>query len=336
MNRWTQLTGTCFLGAVLAAGAPSLGAQGSDETPAALVEEVRTQLATELDDLDAFDIDRWQREVLIEHGTLDPLLIELERLEDDKSHPRARRKNAQWVRGLLLARQGDLREALDLIEDFARGSKATLEAKLEKARLLDALGRESKALKEYEEFLPEITDELLEAAVRTRVALLKMAQDSEQAGALAEFAGAEGRDPGLRNRAAVVLGLIGRPADAMELFAVNGVETKRFRQEVRVAEWAIRAGAAETAQDYAWRAVSSAKLRRDRHYGLTILVEAHRLDDSLAALDPGDVRVYHILDFLWPDTGTDAMDGLLFIGVLVLADWTDVWDVGTVEFGFGE
>ncbi|MEM7517117.1 MAG: tetratricopeptide repeat protein, partial [Planctomycetota bacterium] len=98
------------------------------------------------------------------------------------------------------------------------------------------------------------------------------------------FALEEGRDPLLRNRAAVVLGLSDRPAEAIELFQVPEGDKKPFRSEVRLAEWALRAEQPEVAQERAWRAVRTATLRRDRDYGLAVLVEAHRLDESLDAL----------------------------------------------------
>lgn len=98
------------------------------------------------------------------------------------------------------------------------------------------------------------------------------------------FALEEGRDPMLRNRAAVVLGLSDRPAEAIELFQVQEGDKKPFRSEVRLAEWGIRAEQPEVAQEHAWRAVRSATLRRDRDYALAVLVEAHRLDESLDTL----------------------------------------------------
>ncbi len=286
MKRWKHIAAaTLLLGSILAWPAlPAEAAQQRDEESTPLSETFRAELVVALDDLESLDVDRWQRETLLEFGELDPLLAELEKIDGDESSSETRQRCARWVRAVLLARRGDLEKALTLFEYFAGKEGARLEAKLERAQLLNALGREADALEAYEALLPELADEALEAQVRTRVALLQMEQDSKQAGALAAFACEDGRDPALRNRAAVVLGLIGRPADAMDLYEVDGEETARFRQEVRVAEWAIRAEEGGLAQELAWRAVRSAKLRRDRHYGLTILVEAHRLDDSLDAL----------------------------------------------------
>ena len=55
----------------------------------------------------------------------------------------------------------------------------------------------------------------------------------------------------------MVLALLARPKDAIELFEVEGEGAQRFRQEIRVAEWALDAGEPTVAQDYAWQAVQS-------------------------------------------------------------------------------
>ncbi|MGB0952060.1 MAG: tetratricopeptide repeat protein, partial [Planctomycetota bacterium] len=117
-----------------------------------------------------------------------------------------------------------------------------------------------------------------------RRAMLSMQDASEAKDALAEFAASDACDPEMRNRAAVVLALLGRPQDAIDLFVVSGEGSKLFRQEIRMAEWAVKADDAEAAQEWAWKARTTAVLRRDRYYALTVLSEAHRLDDSLDAL----------------------------------------------------
>ena len=70
-----------------------------------------------------------------------------------------------------------------------------------------------------------------------------------------------------------MLALTGRPEDAINLFEVTGEGSKRFRQEIRVAEWALDGNQPEVAQDYAWKALESAQLNRDRWYALTVLVD---------------------------------------------------------------
>ena len=73
-----------------------------------------------------------------------------------------------------------------------------------------------------------------------------------------------------------MLALTGEQKSAIEVFVPAGKETARFRQEVRIAEWAIEAGVYPKAQEAAWVAVRNAKLKRDRRYALTLLVEAYR------------------------------------------------------------
>lgn len=227
---------------------------------------------------------------ILAHGDVDLLLEELEERSERESLSPKERSEALHLRGLLLGKLGELEQALQAFEVLrARGEEAgnpdtTPAQLLQRARLLDALGRVDDSVTAWEQLLVDSEDEELQTLIHLRLSLLRMERDSEQEDALAAYAGAEGRGSDLRNRAAVVLGLIGRPEDAIELFQVDVEHEKRFRQEVRVAEWAINAEDPAKAQEHAWNAVFSAKLSRDRNYGLTILIEAHRLDDSLDAL----------------------------------------------------
>ncbi|MCC7172005.1 MAG: hypothetical protein IT459_16290, partial [Planctomycetes bacterium] len=97
---------------------------------------------------------------------------------------------------------------------------------------------------------------------------------------LSTFASRPEASAEFRNRAAIVLALLQRPREASRLFAPVGAGAERFRQEVRLAEWALAAGAHADAQEHAWIARGEATLRRDRLYALTLLVEAHRADGS--------------------------------------------------------
>ena len=108
--------------------------------------------------------------------------------------------------------------------------------------------------------------------------------EDEKPSPLAEFALADGRAADLKNQAAVVLALRNEQKHAIKLFEVSGTGSKRYRQEVRLAEWAIEAEKWEEAQEFAWKAVKTAKLKRDRRYALTILVEAYRRPEKLEEL----------------------------------------------------
>ncbi|MFT6039850.1 MAG: tetratricopeptide (TPR) repeat protein, partial [Gammaproteobacteria bacterium] len=98
------------------------------------------------------------------------------------------------------------------------------------------------------------------------------------------------RDDSMKRRAAIVLGLQGVPAKALELYVVDhsmkgkGADTARFRQEARLAEWAIQAENASEAQAHAWEAATAAKLGRDRNYAMTLLVEAYRMGENTTGL----------------------------------------------------
>ncbi|MEM7385739.1 MAG: hypothetical protein AAF514_12415, partial [Verrucomicrobiota bacterium] len=89
------------------------------------------------------------------------------------------------------------------------------------------------------------------------------------------------REPGFKNRAAVVLALAGKPKEALELYQPDGEEKNQFKQLIRKAEWAMAAKDMEGAQEAAWKALPAARLTRDRRYALTILSEAYRRDKKL-------------------------------------------------------
>lgn len=276
---------TSLCAALLALSFPpaSLAAQEVGPPTAEERVEVRPELEARLD-AGALDLELLYAEACGEHGEVEPLLVELASLAADAEQPAPRRLAARRARAGLLRRSGALAEALEAYEALAEEDEADVAARLEVALLRDALGREEPALEAYEALLERELDEATESRVRLRLALLQMGRGDEYADALAAFASAEGQPRELRNRAAIVLALLDRPGDAIELFEVDEADEQRYRQELRVAEWAVRAEDAERAQDYAWRAVRSARLRRDRSYAHTILVEAHRLDDSLDVL----------------------------------------------------
>ena len=73
--------------------------------------------------------------------------------------------------------------------------------------------------------------------------------------------------------------------EATELYQISGEGTERFRQHLRVAQWAHQgATTPPRRRTQAWQAVQAATLERDRNYALSLLVEAHTLDKSLPKL----------------------------------------------------
>jgi len=265
----------------LATGAPQEEADVAAAVPLG-AETLRT-LELALDAEPADEAEGLYTQAVLDHGSVDLLVDELARRAEASPDD----VRVAHLHGWLLRRRGDLEEALGVYDALCGEEHEAPHTEFlrQRAQLLDALGRVEDSVAAWERLLEVTEEEELEIRVRLRLALLRMAkEEDEHKQALADFAKEEGREATLRNRAAVVLGLSERPQDAIELYQVDEASEKRFRQEVRVAEWAIAAEDAEKAQKHAWRAVFAAKLKRDRHYGLTILVEAHRLDDSLDAL----------------------------------------------------
>lgn len=208
------------------------------------------------------------------------------------------RRAAQRLGGLLAWRFGDLGAAADAFGKLGEDAD-DIDARLTHARLLDADSRSGEALEAYGALVETgRLAEGLESDLRLRMALMSMESGGEeQKDALADFAREEGRPVELRNRCAIVLALLGRPGDAADLYVVPDLlpdeaeisERKRrvkaaANGELRVAEWALRAEEWTRAQGAAWRAVHLSPVARERRYGLTLLAEAHRGDDTLTAL----------------------------------------------------
>lgn len=214
---------------------------------------------------------------ILEQGDHEPLVLWLQ-VRADGGDAAAALLAAQldWRAGDLSAARSTLKPLLD--ED------PSLQVRLLHARLLDAIDWTDEAIEAYEGLLAD-ADPDLARWLRLRLALMTMGRGEEHEDALAELAGSEEQPRDFRNRAAITLALLGRPADAIDLFVpTEEPGTALFRDLVRLAEWALRAEDAERAQGFAWRAAEAATLTRDRAYALSVLVEAHRLDESLDAL----------------------------------------------------
>ena len=184
----------------------------------------------------------------------------------------------------LLWRHGDPDGALTAA-DQALAALPTVDGLLLKGRLLDAKGDAEGAADWYERAIAASDSERERKFVRLR---LTMAQASERnVDALARLASE--RDPAFRNRAAVVLAILGHPDKALALYQATESAGAPFRQHVRLAEWAIAAADWPRARAEAWLAFDAAGPRADALYALAIVVEAHRgedaLGDMLAAID---------------------------------------------------
>ena len=251
-------------------------------------------------------------------GDDEPLLRALADVYGDESASAELADAARWIAAETLHRRGDLREALKHVERL-HAAGAGPEVALRRAELLDATGRREQARAAYEEVLARGATEELATRLRLRLALLAEEQarggsgssgvtrfpggmvvvnsgarsaaakkrerpPTEAAAQLVAFASEAGRPRELRNRAAILLGSLGYPKQASELFVPLAGEEPSFRVAIRRAEWTLAAEEWEAARARAWEALGIAGIRRDRLFALAILVEAYRADDQLDAL----------------------------------------------------
>ncbi len=223
------------------------------------------------------------RQTVLDQGGCDDLQKQLEQ-SYEASEDGDQKVALLWVRSQLYQRQGLLNQALSILElmsEEARDGRYWLVH----GRVLDSLGRLEKARESYEHALQALGDQDPQVlSIRLRLALLAMQEDSDAKDALSDFAKNEDLSREQRNRAAVVLALLGRPKDGIELFESTGEGSALFRQEIRLAEWALKAKDHEHAQQYAWQAREAAVTNRDRYYALALLRQAYRDADQLEDL----------------------------------------------------
>ncbi len=179
----------------------------------------------------------------------------------------------------ILRYQGQPRKALRVLDGIALGQRRDGDLLL-RAELLDTLSRGDDAARAYDELLKK----QLEPALRRRILFRRALVGSDSIAQLKAFAQSPELDREHRNQAAIILALRNEPAAALELYDVQGEGTERFRQLVRIAEWALAAEDYEKAQESGWEAVQVAKMKRDRRYALTVVVSAYRAGDAIDAL----------------------------------------------------
>ncbi len=276
------------------AGIVATGCLGQEDTrPTVLPEGVRLAMDRALADRTAGQ-SQWEDVVTKCLGGLGDASLLVHELESAAEASDSARSFAAH-RGLVcvLKREGRLQDALRHA-DRALALVPDPALELDRAHLLDATGDAEKALAAYDKLLASAKDRETLEHVGIRRALLKasmsppVAPDSrptkDEPSEFFTFASQPGRDEEFRNRAAVVLAMLGRPKEAIQLYTAHGDGRDRFRQEVRLAEWSLAAKAAADAQVHAWNAYESATVKRDRLFALTILVESHRADKSLPKL----------------------------------------------------
>ncbi len=174
---------------------------------------------------------------------------------------------------------GQRDDAMEAIEQ-ALAIEETTDGTLLKARLLDSGGNESEAIEWYVKS-EDSTDSADEREfIRIRLTMIDV--DRQEVDALVELA--EQRDQAFKNRAAITLAILGHPEKALDLYLPDPESDYYFRQLVRVAEWALRAGDNPKAQRVAWLAYDATEIRFDALYALTLVDEAYRNEDKMDEL----------------------------------------------------
>ena len=233
--------------------------------------------------LDVAAVGRLYEEAIV-HDGVDRAVQRLRAFADAPERQPPARASALLAVAHLHWRHGDL-QAARAAADAAWAVRETVDAALLKARLLDAGGDPAGAVAWYERAAADTEREQEREFIALR---LTMAQATER-NLDALVAMAAERDASFGNRAAVTLALLGHPAQALALYRVTDAFGDPFRQRVRLAEWAIAAGAFDEAQKHGWQAFATAGPRADRRYALAVLMEAYRedaaLDELLARLE---------------------------------------------------
>ena len=208
------------------------------------------------------------RACLTRHGSIDPALRWLK--------AQAQEPDVLRLHAALCRRVGDLEEARRSLERLPESARVVADL-LSLAEVLDALDKKQQAIAAYDKLLEGDLDPDTRNRIILRTALMQPGRN-----ALAKAAA--NWEPSLKNQAAIILALQNQQKKALKLYEVTGEGTKRFQQEMRLAEWALEVKLRDEAQQFAWAAVRSAKMRRDRRYALAMLVSAYRQDDAIDEL----------------------------------------------------
>ena len=233
----------------------------------------------------------WVTETKSVEGALEGL----ELVASDETRPALERSKSRLSQAHLHWQYGDRERALEVV-DTALELSETVDGTLLKARLLDASGDESGAAEWYRKALDATDLEEEREFIRIRLAMIGV--DRRNVEGLVDLA--RDRDQEFKNRAAITLAVLGHPDRALELYRPDSESPRHFRQLVRVAEWALKAGDHATAREHAWRAYDSTELRFDALYALTLVDEAYRgegrMDDLVVELEARGVENEDLLD----------------------------------------
>ncbi len=149
------------------------------------------------------------------------------------------------------------------------------------ARTSDASGDIGRATNAYEKALKKPASKALADEIRLQLALISaMARDVAPFVKLANT-----MDAAQKNRIANTLALMQFPEQALSLYRPEPGNSKQaIVGHLRVAGWAIKAKDLPKAKAHSWQAAQLTVERREKLYALSLLVEAHRMDNSLDQL----------------------------------------------------
>ena len=224
------------------------------------------------------EADRVYHEAIRDGVTIEDRVAELEADTGGAELDRAQRL---YLASLLQWRHGDREAALSSVDEALEIDRhgALLH---QRGRLLEALSRIDEAIESYREALPRLSGSA-RADTELRMALLIASEQGEIEPLLTL---AEGGDAAVRNRAAMVLAVLGHPDEAIRLYTLpaGASADRQWRQALRLTEWSLWADEPVKAQEAAWRAVDLAENEQDRRYAVALLTEAYREAEALPVL----------------------------------------------------
>ena len=224
-------------------------------------------------------VDRVFNQWVGEEKSIASALEVFHKIATDQDRVVSERVKAHLTKAHLYWRYGDHVSALNSVGAGLFLGETT-DGTLLKAQLLDAGGKESEAADWYRKSL--ITTDRSDEQEFLQIRLTMIQVDRRNVEALVALAG--NRDQQFKDRAAIVLALLGYPEKALDLYLPNKESDHYVRQLIRVAEWALKAEDYERARTHAWKAFDTTEIRIDALYALTLVDEAYRSDGTLDEL----------------------------------------------------
>lgn len=217
---------------------------------------------------------------MLDDGGSDIVIQNLKIKSQDTSQDLPQRTKSLRLASLVAWKSGDLAQALEIAAQAVK-MRASADNLYQLAQVSDAAGELDQAEDTYKSALKASPSEEMAAEIRLQLALIEaMDKDVD-----AYLRLANAMDPIRKNRVAITLALMRYPGEALSLYVpVKGNSKEAVAGHMRMAGWAIGVKDLDKAKAHAWKAVTLAVEKRERLYGLSLLVEAHRMDDSLGDL----------------------------------------------------